>query len=258
MLQLIDTHCHLYFDDFNEDREDVYARAQVAGIEKLVHIGIDLESTQKALAYAEKYDFIYATAGVHPNDTAEVSNEDIQAIEKILEHPRVVGIGEIGLDFFRDSSTQAAQEKTLVRFLEIYRRVQKPLIFHCRDAFKRLAELLQESGQAPYKGLIHCFTGDQASMQTFLDLGFHISFSGILTYKRNDELREACRACPLDRLLLETDAPYLSPQSKRGKRNESAFMVETAQAAADVHGISLEEMALKTTENAHQLFRFPL
>jgi TatD DNase family protein len=257
MPQLIDTHCHLYFDDFDEDREEVYARAQEAGVEKLIHIGIDLESTQKALAYAEKYDFVYATAGVHPNDTAEVSENDIQAIEKILEHPRVVGIGEIGLDFFRDHSTQAAQEKILIRFLEIYKRIQKPLIFHCRDAFKRLAELLEESHQAPYRGLIHCFTGDQDAMQTFLDLGFHISFSGILTYKRNDELREACKACPMDRILLETDAPYLPPQSKRGKRNESAYMLEIAQVAADVHGISLNEMARTTTDNANQLFRFP-
>lgn len=254
MLELIDTHNHMYFEDFDADRDEVYSRALEAGVKQMLHIGIDLKTSERVLSLAEQHDFIFATAGVHPHDAGASSDEDIQKIAAMLEHPRMVGIGEIGLDFFRNLTPQKEQEEVLLKFLNIYKRLRKPLIFHVRDAFDRMVEMLNEFGEAPYKGLIHCFTGDKEIMNRFLDLGFHISFSGILTYKRSEDLREACRACPIDRILVETDAPYLPPQSKRGKRNESSYMIETAEAAADLHQMSLEDFAKQTTLNARQLF----
>lgn len=256
-MELIDTHNHLYFEDFDADREEVYARAREAGVKQMLHIGIDLKTSKRVLELAESHDFIFATAGIHPHDAGASSPQEIDAIAAMLEHPRMVGIGEIGLDFFRSLTPHAEQEKVLTRFLEIYKRIRKPLIFHCRDAFDRMIEMLENFGEAPYKGLIHCFTGDAAVMHRFLELGFHISFSGILTYKRSDDLREACRQCPVDRILMETDAPYLPPQSMRGKRNESAFMIETVRTAAELHGMSLENFAAQTTANARKLFGLP-
>ncbi len=252
---LFDTHCHIYYDDFDSDREAMLCRAREAGVKYMVNVGVDVPISQICLEYARKYDFIFASAGIHPNDAVHAKEEDFHSIEKMLAQPKVVALGEVGLDFYRDTSSQESQEKVFLRFLEMYQRVQKPLILHCRDAFPRLIEILEEFSSTPYRGIFHCFSGDRKIMENCLKLGFHISFAGPLTYRRNDELREACKACPDNRILIETDCPYLPPQSMRGKRNEPALMVETAKVAAEVRGVGFEDFARQSTQNALELFQ---
>ncbi len=252
---LFDTHCHIYYDDFNADRDDVMSRAKAAGIEKMLCVGVDLAISKTCLEYAKKYSNVYASAGIHPNDAHLAQESDFEAIEKLLAHPRVIALGEVGLDFYRDTAPHEIQEKVFLKFLAMQKRVDKPLILHCRDAFPRLIEMLREFGGAPYRGIFHCFSGDAAIMKECLELGFHISFAGPLTYKKNDLLRKACHLCPADRILIETDCPYLPPQTMRGKRNEPSMMVETAQAAAEARGETFEFFARQSTKNALKLFR---
>ncbi len=249
-----DTHVHLHFPDYEEDREEVIRRSREAGVEGFINVGTDVPSSNASLALAEKYDFIWATAGVHPHDVKDASPEVLADIEKILENPKVVAIGEVGLDFFRDHSPHEKQKEILRKFMAMYRKTGKPLVLHCRDAYEDLIALLKEEAKPPFRGIIHCFSADKPVMTRLLDLGFHISFAGPLTYKKNDALREACQACPKDRLLLETDAPFLPPQSVRGKRNESSFMIETAKVAAEMQGMALPELGEQTSRNARQAF----
>jgi len=230
-------------------------RAKEAGIEKMLCVGVNLAISKTCVEYAEKYQHVYASAGIHPTESHKATEEEFVGIEQLLKNPKVVAIGEVGLDFYHKDSPPEIQEQVFRRFLEMQKRVQKPLIIHARDCFDRLIEILKDFGGAPYSGVFHCFTGDRAIMRQCLELGFHISFSGILTYKKNDELRAACAECPEDRVLIETDCPYLPPQSMRGKRNEPAMMVETAKAAAQARGINFELFASQSTENALKLFR---
>lgn len=253
-MPFFDTHAHYYFPEFSEDQDASIQRARESGVQWMVNVGTGPETSRLSLALAEKYDFIWASAGIHPTDALEGTPENIRAIEELLKHPRMVAIGEVGLDFYHKDAPPEAQIKLMREFLAIYKKIQKPLIIHCRDAYQALYELLVEAGQAPYKGVMHCFSSEKSDMKRFVDLGFYISFAGPLTYKKNDDLREACQLCPLDRLLLETDAPFLPPQSMRGKRNESSLMIETAQIAAQVKGMSLDELGRITTENAKRLF----
>jgi len=279
----IDTHVHLHFPDYDPDREEVIGRSRAAGVETFINIGTDAESSRAALALAESHDFIYATAGVHPHDVKDtatvpgprsmdkdlaplahvgaagfnagaVREPPLQVIEELLKHPKMVAIGEVGLDFFRDHSPREKQKEVLREFVRMHTRVQKPLVLHCRGAYEELIGLLQEEMTPPFSGVIHCFSSDRPTMTRLVDLGFYISFAGPLTYKKNDALREACKACPLDRLLLETDAPFLPPQSVRGKRNESSFMLETAELAAGLHGISLVSLGERTSQNSRRIF----
>lgn len=249
----VDTHAHLHFPDFDTDREETFKRLREAGIEFFLNVGTDVESSKKSLEFAQKYDNVYAAAGIHPNDTKDAQPEQVQQILELLKNPKVVAIGEIGLDYYRDHSPKEKQKQILNAFLDFYQILGKPLILHCRDAYSDLAEVFEARGKN-WKGVMHCYSSDAETMKRFLALGFHISFAGPLTYKKNDVLREACKACPLDRLLLETDSPFLPPQSMRGKRNEPAFMIETARTAAEVHGLSVEEIGTRTTANARRLF----
>lgn len=252
---LFDTHCHIYYDDFDADRDDILTRAKAAGVDKMLCVGVNLEISKTCLEYAEKYPQVYASAGVHPTEAHKATEEDFEHIEKLLHHPKVIAIGEVGLDFYHKDAPKESQEKVFIRFLEMQKRVDKPLILHCRDAFPELIQLLRDFGGAPYRGIFHCFSGDAAIMKECLELGFHISFAGPLTYKKNDALRKACHLCPADRVLIETDCPYLPPQTMRGKRNEPAMMVETAKVAAEARGEKFEFFARQSTENALKLFR---
>ena len=254
-MPFFDTHAHYYFPEFSSDQDEVIRACHQKGICGMVNVGTGVETSQLSLDLALKYDFVWASAGIHPTDAHEGTPESIQQIETMLSHPKMVAIGEVGLDYYHKDSTPEAQDKVLREFLAIYRRVKKPLIIHCRDAYDALHTIFKEENQLPYEGVMHCYSSDKATMMKFLELGFYISFAGPLTYKKNDELREACRACPKDRLLIETDAPFLPPQSMRGKRNDSLLMLETAQVAADVRGISIEELGELTTANAKRLFR---
>lgn len=251
----VDTHVHLHFPEYDSDREEVIGRSRQAGVELFVNVGTDRESSEAAVKLAERYPFVYATAGIHPHDAQEADEEDFQRLEQLLHESKVVAIGEVGLDFFRNLSPPETQKKVLNRFFELHRKTKKPLILHIRDAYREMKEQVEAELGRDVPGVVHCFSSDAETLKEFLDLGFYISFAGPLTYKKNDTLREAFQACPLDRLLLETDAPFLPPQSSRGKRNESAFLLETARFGAELKKISLEELGRVTTENARALFR---
>ncbi|MFH0985239.1 MAG: TatD family hydrolase [Candidatus Omnitrophota bacterium] len=253
-MNLTDTHVHLHFPQYDADRREVIERAVRGGVSSFLNIGTDLENSRKAIAVAEGYPEVYAAIGYHPHETKTASAEDLAALEKLLTHPKVVAIGEVGLDYFHDHSPRDVQAQLLQTFLGWYEKYQKPIIIHCRDAYEDLLNILKTHTQLAYRGTLHCYSSDAATMKKYLDLGFYIAFGGALTYKKNDPLREACAACPKDHLLLETDGPYLAPQSVRGKRNEPLYMIETAECAAQLHGVTVEELAELTTTNAKRLF----
>lgn len=253
-MNLTDTHIHLHFPQYDADRSEVIQRAIRGGVTSFLNIGTDLENSRQAVAVAEQYPEVYASVGYHPHETKAANPADLAELEKLFAHPKVVAVGEVGLDYFHEHSPREVQQKLLKTFLAWYDKHHKPIIIHCRDAYEDLLHILREHTSLLYRGTLHCYSSDAATMKKYLDLGFHISFGGALTYNKNDTLREACAQCPKDRLLLETDGPYLAPQSMRGKRNEPLYMIETAECAAKIHGISVEEMADLTTKNAKALF----
>jgi len=253
-MNLTDTHIHLHFPPYEADLPEVIQRAIQGGVNRFLNIGTDLEDSRKAVAVAEKYPEVYAAIGYHPHETKSADPADLAELEKLLRHPKVLAIGEVGLDYFHEHSPRDVQQKLLQTFLGWYREYQKPIIIHCRDAYEDMLRILRDFSNEPYRGVMHCYSSDKVNMRKFLDLGFYIAFGGALTYKKNDVLREACAACPKDRLLLETDGPYLAPQSVRGKRNEPFYMIETAEYAAKLHGMNLDQIADITTSNARTLF----
>jgi TatD DNase family protein len=251
---LFDTHAHLHFPGFDEDREAVLARARAAGVRRMVTIGTDGETSRAALALAERHPDVWATAGVHPHDAAE-SDEAAQAeVERIAAERRVVAIGEIGLDFFRNLSPPETQERVLRRFLALARRLRKPVVLHCRDAHAEILALLGEERVAEVGGIMHCFSGDVAIARRCLDLGLLISLAGPVTYPNARALPDVARFVPGDRLVVETDCPFLPPQGYRGKRNEPAYLTITAARVAELRGEPLDDLAARTTANARRLF----
>lgn len=250
-----DTHVHLHFPEYDPDREAVIERSREAGVDLFINVGTDVPSSEASLQLARRYDFIWGTAGIHPHDAKEAREEDFAALERLLHEAKAVAIGEVGLDFFRNLSPPPIQRKVLSRFFELHRKTAKPLILHIRDAYREMKEQVQAELSPPVEGVLHCFSSDKETMKEYLDLGFYVSFAGPLTYKKNHALREAFQACPPDRLLLETDAPFLPPQSERGKRNESSFLLETARLGAELKKMTVEELGRITTENAKRLFR---
>lgn len=253
-MNLTDTHIHLHFPQYDDDRPEMIRRAIQGGITSFLNIGTDLENSRKAIAIADEYPEVYAAVGYHPHETKTANASDLGELEKLLTHPKVVAVGEVGLDYFHEHSPRDVQAELLQTFLAWYDQYRKPIIIHCRDAYEDLLRILREHSSLPYRGTLHCYSSDAVTMKKFLDLGFHIAFGGALTYKKNDVLREACALCPKDRLLLETDGPYLAPQTMRGKRNEPLYMIETAECAAKLHDVSLEAIADMTTANARRLF----
>ena len=255
-MNLTDTHIHLHFPQYDADRAEVIDRAIRGGVRRFLDIGTDLERSRKALELADQYPEVYVAIGYHPHETEHAGDAELAELAKFIRHPKVLAIGEVGLDYYHEHSPREVQVKVLKTFLGWYEQYGKPLIIHCRDAYEDLLRILQDFQKTSYRGTLHCYSSDAATMKRFLDLGFHIAFGGALTYKKNDALREACALCPKDRLLLETDAPYLPPQTRRGQRNEPLFMIETAECAAKLHGMSVDAMAELTTSNAKGLFGF--
>jgi TatD DNase family protein len=250
---LIDSHCHLDDKQFDPDRDAVIQRALEAGVERMMAIGTgdgppDLEA---ALRLARRHDFIYATVGVHPHDAAKATPETFAALEALAADTKVLAIGEIGLDYHYDFSPRNVQREVFVEQLKLAGRAGKPIVIHTREAWDDTLLVLREHWSGG--GIIHCFSGGPGEARQALDLGFHLSFGGVLTFPKADALREAARLGPEDRLLVETDAPYLAPVPKRGKRNEPAFMLETARRLAEVRGVAPERIAEVTTENFARL-----
>jgi TatD DNase family protein len=255
---LIDSHAHLDSEDYSADLDGVISRARAAGLERVVCIGLWRApgSFGNALGLAEwQPDFFSATAGVHPHECAQVPESDWRKLEDLSCDARIVGIGETGLDFHYDHSPRPVQEASFRRSLVIARNCEKPVVIHVREADEVCLRILREEGVPSAGGVIHCFTGDAKAARAYLDLGLYVSVAGVVTFKAAEAIREAVKIVPADRLLVETDCPFLAPVPHRGKRNEPAFVVETAKKAAEIRGVTLDEIARTTTENVKRLFR---
>jgi TatD DNase family protein len=258
---MIDSHCHLDFDEaYLADRAGLLARARAAGVTAMVCIGSgrDVGPARDAVRIAAAETDVFAAVGVHPHDVARMTEADWDELHQLARAPRVVGIGETGLDYYYDHSPRETQRDAYRRFVALARQVARPVISHIRDAHADAAEVLRDTGAAELGGVIHCFTGGVADARRYLDLGQDLSFSGILTFKNADEIRAAVAFAPLDRILIETDAPFLAPIPYRGKRNEPAYIVKTLEVLAGLRGISVDDADRATTANARRLFRLPV
>ncbi|OGX18871.1 MAG: hypothetical protein A3K83_07325 [Omnitrophica WOR_2 bacterium RBG_13_44_8b] len=252
---LIDTHCHLDFPEFDKDRDETIQRANDAGIGCMINIGSSLEGSKKSLELAKQYDCIYTSAGIHPHEADRFDKQQEQALKGLLGQSKVVAVGEIGLDYFKNYSQPQNQKILFQSLVNLAGEFNLPLVIHTRQAEDDTLKVLKESGVE--KAVVHCFSGDVAFLNKCLDLGFFISFTCNITYKKADNLRRLVSLVPLERLLLETDAPFLPPQDLRGKRNEPASVLVLAQEIARIKQISPEEVAGKTTGNARAFFNLP-
>lgn len=253
---LVDSHCHLDFPDFAAERDDVVARARGAGVAAMLTISTKLSTFESVRAVAEHYDSVYCSVGVHPHEAdREEGANDAEGLIALTKHPRVVGLGETGLDYYYGHSSRENQRAAFRAHLQAARETGLPVIVHSRDAEDDTIELLEaEAEKGGLTGLIHCFTGTRKLADFAVRIGFCVSFSGIITFKNAEDLRETAKALPLDRILVETDAPYLAPIPNRGKRNEPAFVTYTAAALAKLRGLEPEAIARATTDNFFRLF----
>jgi TatD DNase family protein len=253
--ELFDTHAHLHFPEFAEDLDAVLQRARAAGVARLLTIGTDVPTSEAAIALAAREARVWAAVGIHPHDAEAADETALAAIERLAGAPGVVAIGEIGLDFFRNLSPRDTQERVLRRFVALARRLRKPVVVHCRDAHAETLAILGEERVAEVGGIMHCFSGDVEIARRCLDLGLLISLAGPVTYPNARALPEVARFVPIDRLVVETDCPFLPPQGYRGKRNEPAYLALTAARVAELRGEPLHDLARRTTDNARRLFR---
>jgi TatD DNase family protein len=253
---LVDSHCHLDYADFGTEREAVLARARAVGVRWFVTIGSGrgTESAPDAVALAGQHPDVVATVGIHPHDASLASEQAVARIRALASESRVVAVGEIGLDYHYDHSPRDAQQDAFRRLIAVAREVGKPLVIHTRSAPADTLAILRSEGARDVGGVIHCFSEDASFAREAMDLGFDLSFSGIVTFKKSDDLRAVARAVPLDRLLIETDAPYLAPLPHRGKRNEPALLSVTAAHLAATLGLSQEDLCAHTSANAVRRF----
>ena len=252
---LVDSHCHLDFPDFADELDQVVARAEAAGIGAMVTISTRVQRFAEVRAVAERFDNVYCSVGTHPHNAHEELDVTTGDLIRLAEHPKVVAIGEAGLDYHYDNSPREAQAAGLRTHIAAARETGLPLVIHAREADSDLAEILEdEMGKGAYPAVLHCFSSGRTLAERGVALGHYVSFSGILTFKNAQEIRDIARDLPADRILVETDAPYLAPPPHRGKRNEPAYVALTAAVLADVRGVSHEEIAEQTTENFFRLF----
>ena len=249
-MKLFDTHTHLDAPQFDEDREDVIARAFEGGVAKMINIGFNRETIPSTMALAEKYEHIYAAVGWHPQDAITMREGDLEWIASLCSHPKVVAIGEIGLDYYWDTSPKDVQQAVFRKQIGLARELKMPISIHNRDAHEDVVRILRDEKADEVGGVMHSFSGSWEIAEMCLDLGFHLSFGGPVTFKNARVPKEVLAKTPLDRLLIETDSPYLTPHPFRGKRNESAHVRLVAEAAAEIKGISLQELADLTYTNA--------
>ena len=253
---LIDSHAHIQGKEYAGEVEAVIARAHEAGVEKIIAVGGagDMSSNTEAIALAKTFPEIYATVGMHPHDAKDVGADELKKLKELAAAPKVVAVGETGLDYYYDHSPREVQRRVFAEFIHLARETGLPIVVHERDAAQDVADLLRAEGARKLRGVIHCFTGDYEAACAYLDLGFYISFTGIITFKNANLLREVVRRVPLDRMLVETDSPYLTPVPHRGKRNEPAYVQYVAETIAKIKCVSLEEVARVTTQNVRELF----
>ncbi|MBI2205600.1 MAG: TatD family hydrolase [Candidatus Rokubacteria bacterium] len=254
-MDLFDTHAHLHVPDFADDVDAVLARARGAGVRGILTIGTDVETSRAAIAIASREPDVWAAVGIHPHDAAAADAATLAEIERLIASPRVVAVGEIGLDYFRDLSPRDAHTRCFEALLDVARRAGKPVLVHCRDAHADVLATLAAARVGEIGGIMHCFSGDAGIARRCLDLGLTISIAGPVTYPNARALPDVVRLVPADRLVVETDAPYLPPQPYRGKRNEPAYVAITATRVADLRGERLEDLAPVMAANARRLFR---
>lgn len=255
VLVLFDTHAHVQMPQFDGDREALLAAAFAGEVAQMVIPGVDVATSRAAIALAARYPGqLFAAVGTHPHDAATLSAAALAEQRRLAGSPEVVAIGEIGLDYYRDLSPRPAQREALVAQIELARALDLPIILHNRESHADMVALLREHG-AGVRGVFHCFIGDQAMARDALDLGYYLSFAGPVTYPKNTTLQEVAAWAPLERILVETDAPYLAPQGFRGKRNQPAYVAVTARRVAELRAMSFEALAEATTRNAQALFR---
>ncbi|MFH1406950.1 MAG: TatD family hydrolase [Candidatus Omnitrophota bacterium] len=251
----IDTHAHLDFADYDADREEIIRRAKQSCVEYIINIGTDVESTKKSIALAHKYDFIYASLGVHPHDAGTVSDDVILQLKELARDKKIVAVGEVGLDFHKEYSPKEAQKNAFIKFIRLAGELGLPLIIHDREAHRDTLDILKKELKGPLRGVLHCFSGSAEFARECVDLGFYISFTCNLTYKNAAKLRETAKAIPIERILLETDCPFLAPQKFRGERNEPAHISHLAEELAKLKELAPEDIARITTLNAKTLFK---
>ncbi len=259
-MELIDSHAHIDFPQFAEDREAMLDRAHAAGVSTILAIGTGPgpEKLDSALPFAEQHDWIYATVGIHPHEAKEVTPSHLDQLAALAKHPKVIAWGEIGLDYFYDHSPREVQQRVFRDQMELAKHAKLPIVIHCRDAWTDCLNLLEEHWKATgLGGILHCFSSTLEDAKRGIDMGFLVSFAGNLTYPKAQNLRDIAKALPLEKVLIETDSPYLAPQAYRGKRNEPAYVVEVARTLASVRDLSPDEVAAATCENFRRLFRLP-
>ncbi len=260
---LVDSHAHIDFPAFDKDRDLVIARARDSGVGVIINVGIDLESSRKSLEIAQEHAGVFAAIGFHPNDAGKMKDGDVSLLEELAQQERVVAIGEIGLDFYRKSSPHQLQREVFIRQLDLAARLGLPVVIHCRDAYRETEDVVTgwvkshplAGGEI---GVMHCFSGDIELARRYIGLGFLISLAGPVTYPSAHDRREVAAALPLDKLLIETDSPFLAPQAHRGQRNEPAYVSLVAGRIAGIRGLTVEVVAQATSENTIRLFRLPV
>ena len=251
-----DTHCHLSLGDSDEPVEAIVGRAEAAGVTALVTVGVDLASSAEAVQVASAFDHVWAVVGIHPHNAIEATEHVLGRLESVARHPQVVGIGETGLDYFRDHSPRVRQAESFREHIRLAKQHDKALVIHCRDAQRDVVAILLEE-KPPERTVFHCFSGDKELVDVCAEQGWFMSFAGNVTFKNALELREAAAAAPLELLLTETDSPYLSPHPHRGQSNEPARVATVSDFLAELHGVEPREMAERTSDNARRAFLLP-
>jgi TatD DNase family protein len=253
---LIDSHAHIQGKEYAGEAEAVIARAREVGVEKIIAVGGagDMSSNTEAIALAARFENVFATVGMHPHDAKDVGANELQSLKELAASPKVVAVGETGLDYYYSHSPHDVQRRVFSQFIHMARDTDLPIVVHERDAARDAAELLRREGSGKLRGVIHCFTGNYEAACAYLDLGFYLSFTGIITFKNAEPLREVVRKVPLERMFVETDSPYLTPVPHRGKRNEPAYVRFVAETIAKVKGVELDEVARLTTASVKSLF----
>lgn len=250
---MIDSHCHLDLEQFNEDRSVILERAKKAGVHTIINPGAGLVDFEAPIKIANEFSNVYAAVGVHPHEILEINNDFWSRFDKVFSSPKVVAIGEVGLEISDGLPPIKKQLEVLKQFVDLSNKKNKPLIFHIRDAHQEFQEFIKNY-QEKIKGVMHCFTGTISDAEFYLSYGLYISIAGMVTFPNSDVLREVVKNIPLERLLVETDAPFLAPQNWRGERNEPAYVVETARKIAEIKGVSLEEVERVTEKNTKNIF----
>ncbi|WP_440897323.1 TatD family hydrolase [Amphibacillus sp. Q70] len=252
---LFDTHVHLNVAHFDQDRDQVIKRAQEAGVEKMVVVGFDHETIPKAIELAEQHDFIYAAVGWHPVDAIDFTDHELNWLEELSRHPKVVALGEMGLDYHWDKSPKSIQKEVFKKQIRLAKKLNMPIIIHNREATEDIIEILQQEEAQTVGGIMHCYNDSPNYLTACLELNFYISLGGPVTFKNASLPKEVAKEVPIDRLLIETDCPFLAPHPYRGKRNEPAYVALVAEQIAELRGLSVAEIAQVTTANADKLFK---